>query len=76
MISEFFLISLLIPSVSPIKKLIFLFLKLKRKEHSSTELNCFPSSLRQIIILLLDLRLFKLIVYMYYIIKNQKIVSY
>ena len=45
------------------KKLIFLFLKLKRKEHSSTELNCLPSSLRQIIILLLDLRLFKLKVF-------------
>ena len=53
----------LIPSVSPIRKLIFLFLKLKRKEHSSTELNCFPSSLRQIIIWLLDLRLFKLKVF-------------
>ena len=45
------------------KKLIFLFLKLNSKEHSSTELNCFPSSLRQIIILLLDLRLFKLKVF-------------
>ena len=57
------MISELIPSVSPIKKLIFLFLKFKSKEHSSTELNCFPSSLRQIIILLLDLRLFKLKVF-------------
>ncbi|KGF87861.1 hypothetical protein EU91_0895 [Prochlorococcus marinus str. GP2] len=57
------MISELIPSASPIKKLIFLFLKFKSKEHNSNELNCFPSSLRQIIILLLDLRLFTLKVF-------------
>ena len=35
------MISELIPSVSPIKKLIFLFLKFKSKEHSSNELKTF-----------------------------------
>jgi len=63
--SDFFLTSELIPSASPIRKMIFLFLKFKSKEVSSIELNCLPSSLRQIIILFLSLRLFilKLIIH-------------
>ena len=49
--SDFSFMSGLIPSASPIRKLILLFLNFKSKEVSSIDLNCFPSSLRLIIIL-------------------------